>query len=355
MNIIIIGSYPPPYGGVSVHIKRMKQFLDEKNENVRVYTLNNLKVNIDNSIDILSTNKIRNFIDIIESNIIHFHYIDYNKILFLYILKFLNKKLILTIHNDRIKQYYSSLDLIGKLKFVSYLNTFFYIICVNKETKKYVEKILNIKKVKYLPAYINPYLNKSDFYILPQRVKEFINNNEFIICSNGSINPSIKPDVYGIDMLINLIYKLNNNNKKARLLFVLADRNKSLKATIYYKKLINNIKERGIENKFMMFKANDIEFYPILSKTNLFIRATNTDGYSLSVSESIYLDIPVIASDVCYRPNGTITFKSRDFEDLYKKTLMVMNNYNKYKENIKKINPKDFSSKLYNLYKKSIK
>lgn len=351
MNIIIIGSYPPPYGGVSVHIKRMKQFLDQKNENVRVYTLNNLKVNIDNSVDILSTNKTRNFIDIIKSDIIHFHYIDYNKILFLFILKFLNKKLILTIHNNMIKQLYSSLNLIGKLKFVSYLNIFSYIICVNKETKNYVENILNIKKVKYLPAYINPYLNKSDFYILPQKVKKFINNNEFIICSNGSINLSVKPDVYGIDMLINLIYKLNNNNIKAKLIFVFVDRNKSLQSTIYYNKLINDIKEKNIESKFMMFKANNVEFYPILANTKLFIRATNTDGYSLSVNESIYLNVPVVASDVCYRPKGTVIFKSRNFEDLYKKTLMVINNYNTYKEKIRKIKPEDFSSKLYNLYK----
>nr|WP_307890068.1 hypothetical protein [Clostridium botulinum] len=37
MKIAIIGPYPPPYGGISVHIKRMKLYLENKNIDVTVY------------------------------------------------------------------------------------------------------------------------------------------------------------------------------------------------------------------------------------------------------------------------------------------------------------------------------
>ena len=49
------------------------------------------------------------------------------------------------------------------------------------------------------------------------------------------------------------------------------------------------------------------------------VRATNKDGDAITIRESLYLKVPVVASDIVKRPAGTIVFKSRNLEDLYNK------------------------------------
>ena len=83
----------------------------------------------------------------------------------------------------------------------------------------------------------------------------------------------------------------------------------------------------------------------------MFIRPTNTDGYGVSVAEAISLGNPSIASHVCTGPEGTICFAKRDIDDLYNKTVDVIQNYKKHKENIANITLDDNSEKIINLYR----
>lgn len=44
MKVVFIGPYPPPYGGVSVHIKRMKAYLEKKDVDVIIYNESKKKI-----------------------------------------------------------------------------------------------------------------------------------------------------------------------------------------------------------------------------------------------------------------------------------------------------------------------
>ncbi|QAT84450.1 group 1 glycosyl transferase [Corallococcus coralloides] len=50
----------------------------------------------------------------------------------------------------------------------------------------------------------------------------------------------------------------------------------------------------------------------LLSQSDVFIRPTTHDGDSLSVREALALGVPCVASDVCARPEGTRLFKAGD-------------------------------------------
>jgi glycosyltransferase involved in cell wall biosynthesis len=57
----------------------------------------------------------------------------------------------------------------------------------------------------------------------------------------------------------------------------------------------------------------------VIARSDIFVRATFSDGDAISVREAIALGTPVVASDVVRRPAGTLCFKTGDASDLASK------------------------------------
>lgn len=89
-------------------------------------------------------------------------------------------------------------------------------------------------------------------------------------------------------------------------------------------------------------------------KSDLFVRPTNTDGYSVSIAEVIYFKVPAIASDVCARPQGTVLFKSRDIDDFYLKVKDVLSNHQKAVSRLKKVRNRNCVNEIIDIYKKTL-
>ena len=54
----------------------------------------------------------------------------------------------------------------------------------------------------------------------------------------------------------------------------------------------------------------------VIAASDVFVRPTMADGDSISVREALTLNVPCVASDVCIRPHGTTTFKPQDVGSL---------------------------------------
>ncbi len=118
-------------------------------------------------------------------------------------------------------------------------------------------------------------------------------------------------DLYGLDMLIELSEAFED--KKIFFIFQLA----SLGGTELqekYRKYVELIADKKLKN--LLLYVNPISFVALINDSDMTLRLTNTDGDALSIRESLYLNTPIIASDVIRRPEGTILFKSRDIDDL---------------------------------------
>lgn len=85
--------------------------------------------------------------------------------------------------------------------------------------------------------------------------------------------------------------------------------------------------------------------------SDLVIRATVTDGNSLSIYEALSIGIPVIASDCVPRPEGVVLFRTRDFDDLYRKVKTVLLNVEEFKTKTKDLNIKNNADEIIKLYK----
>ena len=359
MKINIIGLFPPPYGGISVHIKRLYEKLKILNIETKVYCMN--KVNIENhNIKFFSLKEIvLKAIFFKRNEIIHFHNSGWKSRALISLIGVLfKKKIILSVHGASLEEEYNSINKLGKVIYKFLLNKISYMIVVSPQIKEWcIKNHILEKKIEVIPAYINPIINKEDYLKIDKEVWDFIENskekNEKIITANGNIRFFNNEDLYGLDLLIELIYLLKKDGYKVSLLFALLGYdNQTQEERNYFEELENRIKKYQLDKKIFLYKVKDTEYYPILDKTDIFIRPTNTDGYGISVTEAIYLKRPAIASDVCQRQKGTIYFKSRDIKDLLEKTKLVLNNYNEEKNKLKKIEVKEYYKDVLEIYKK---
>lgn len=355
MKVVLIGPYPPPYGGISVHVKRIKQYLEKSCADVVVF--NECKKDISSSIKAIK--KYRTFIfkvPFIKGDVLHFHILDKRLRILLGLYKILGKKIILTLHGESLNEQINESNVFVKFLLLRSLKKVDKIICVNlKNRSQLLDLGFNPEKVINIPSYINPIEEKCDIDNIPKEIWDFINNCGFLISANGCIRFHNNEDLYGFDMLIELLNKLSVSNIEAKLIIcVLSVEEQNNEERNYYNNMKSKAQELKLNKKIKFYEVKDSEFYPILKKSKLFIRPTNTDGYGVSIAEAIHYYVPAIASDVCERPKGTILFKSRDSSDLYHKTIHLIGNYEFYERKVKAIKLEDNAIKLVNVYKEVI-
>ena len=109
------------------------------------------------------------------------------------------------------------------------------------------------------------------------------------------------------------------------------------------------IAEKCIENNFL-FITEQYQFYPILMKSDVFVRPTNTDGDAVSLRAALYFKIPSVTSDAVPRPEGTILFKSRDINDFTSKVKDVLDNHKQHKMRLEEVELGDNIGKIIEIY-----
>ncbi len=354
MKITIVGPYPPPYGGISVHIKRMKLFLEKHGVNVIIYNESNSDIVCEKNVRGMKYRYFLLKVPFLKTDIIHFHSINKNVRMLLGFYKIFRKKIILTIHGDSLINQIKSSNIVERTILLKSLKKIDGIVCVNPLTKKQLIGYgMPEKKLHVIPAHINPIERLGDSEAIPKNVWEFINKNKsnFLISANGWIRRYNNEDLYGLDMIVELVKKLNERNIKVFVIFALLGKEQQSKEEReYYEKLKQDINKYQLQDQIYIYEATCTEFYPILKESHLFVRPTNTDGFGVSIAEALYFNIPAIASDVCKRPDGTILFKNRDNEDFFNKVVYVINNYQEVKKAVSNIQKVDNANNLFDLY-----
>lgn len=352
MKIGIIGPYPPPYGGISVHIKRMKKYLEQMNIKVNVY--DESKKN--NEKNVIKIKKYRYFIFklfFLKDDLLHFHTVDKRIRMMLGLYKITGKKVLLTLHGESLNEQLNESNFVVRKLLIYSLKKIDKIICVNPKNREELLKLgFKEGQVEYIPSYINPIEDKEDINNIPVHVNEFMKKTKFLIAANGCVRFYRSEDLYGFDMLIDLMNKLSNDKIDAGLLISVLDvQSQRNTEKEYYDGLKAEIRKLNLEDKICLFEVQDTEFYPILRESDLFIRPTNTDGFGVSIAEAIYYNVPAVASDVCNRPEGTIIFKSRNLDELFLKTVDLIMHNDEYKNNIRNITYEDNAEKVFKIYK----
>lgn len=354
MKIALIGTYPPPYGGRSIHIQRLKEQLEKKGIDAVVYNIGG-KLDRPNDNIIKIKNKslwfLRYFF-LAKEDIIHFHSSDWIGRVIIGLMSLIGKKTVVSLH--------SSVALKGDIIKGNWCKKFLiklgirhtsFVIAVNPKIKELVLSLgVPKKKIDVIPSFSPPTVKKEDIDKIPQSIWDFIDTHTPVISANGfKIVFYNNQDLYGIDMCVELCTKLKSTYPQIGFVFCLPE----IGDYDYFHKMKKKIADKNIESNFL-FVTKPYQLYPILMKSDLFVRPTNTDGYGVSIAEAIYLKVPATASDVCARPNGTILFKSRDIDDFTLKVKDILINYKWHKKRVEAVEIEDNFEKIVRIYQKLI-
>lgn len=307
MKLFIIGPLPPPFGGISNHIERIRPYLLE----------NTIDYSIVNQYSVNKLNLICKILYVlIFKKYVHIHL--FSKYLLIPIFVITNllpyKKFILTIHNDRLigNRFYHFL--VSKSKFLK-------ILTVSRRSVKYWS-VRSRSDVIYLPAFV-------------PCSKDLPKSSKFtrIIANVWSYYDGVEKD-YGLDILYSYIEALPD----IKFVLYIGDNNSMKHFDIILPKA---------SNLEVVYGANLTEAF---TASDIFLRLNRVDAYGVSIVEAMCNKVPALVTNVCTRPKGSLTFSS--YEALFIKLQEVVacksSLRSRYLENF--IKP-DFHKKLINIYK----
>ena len=317
--IAILGNYPPPLGGVSVHIKRvMHKFKQQHNQVHHFDTLHRATM-------AGYVMRLVWFLLRVKPDIVYYHTIDLNsRLVEFHLLTMLKKiigfQLVVVEHNcrhlyNRSAQYKTTFSML--MRAVDHL-----VLIGNATEKSYKANHIVMPRVTTIEAAFLPPDQQEEKAIIntyPQELRAFIESHTFIITVNAFQLTLLEgKDLYGIDQCIELLRTLGD--KGAGLIIVLGH----IGNTPHYRLLKERIALYALEDQCLWIVGQK-ELWPILKCSQVFLRPTLSDAESVSVQEALYFKVPVVASDVCIRPANVLTFKTGNVEDFYAKINHLRN------------------------------
>ncbi len=323
-KILVLGPYPPPLGGVAVHVQRVLDKLKRQNNTVwcfdttarnrwgyvrfRLYLLRLAVLLICTRPDHLMYNTMYLVNSLPELRLISF------------LQKFIRYKITYIEHDCRY-MYTKSTAFKESLSALMRGQT---LIMIGDSTyRSYVDTGIKLPQKSFIESAFLPPDESQELAIVatyPQSLLEFINSQRPLIVANAFQLALLDgKDLYGFDLCVEILYQLKQIYHNAGLVFALAN----IGDEQLYKKLCNRIEQLELSDHVYMLH-NQKELWPLLKRADLFVRPTLSDSFGISIGEAIYFGTPAVASNVCMRPAGTILFRVGDGKDFYEKVISAL-------------------------------
>lgn len=309
---------PPPYGGVTVYVKRLiGQLLKDGFTVGGYYSEFCTDKEIINSLMFdrwtwmqtgLFPFKIWKYlIETVPYKIVHSHF-SLEGMLYLWVLKTIGRKrIVVTVHNSMNSDYYKNTNRINRC----FLNMMLKSrdvtwITVSEQGRQqlYEFPIKPITPVYVIPAYIP--VHENHYAPLNEDMQRYIQSHDKIIAFYGhSFMINAGKDIYGFETAIWVFSKIIQKAEfNVGLVLCIADSSNSEKISFLHE----YAKSYDVEDKiFWQIEAID-NIRTLWHETDIYIRPTSTDGDSVAVREALDEGAVVIASDVCKRPEGVVTY-----------------------------------------------
>lgn len=303
-NIVIIGNVPPPVGGVTIHVRRLLDYMDRK-KIMYDYIEISYKGVLSSLFRILTTRK-KTVFHVQACNV-------YLKQLLAVACKLNHKAIFVnTLHGNLgvFDKRHNKIERRG-LKWSNYP------ILLNKGSFDTVRKFN--PNAKLLVAFIPPIVEET----LPEEVIgqliEFKRKYSYICATNAAafvydINGN---ETYGGLSLVNIFSKLAQD----KIGLVFTDPTKAYLEEV--RKIYGSVPDN------IMFTGG-VPFYQIIRNCDCLIRFTSKDGDSLSIREALFLGKVVVATDVVSRPEGVNLVKYGNESALVEIVKQIASNPNEH-------------------------
>ncbi|GGC13123.1 glycosyltransferase [Dyadobacter sediminis] len=283
-KILILGRIPPPNGGVTVHVSRLLDALEQREPDYFEF------------ID-FRKKPFKAFLQLLRYQVVHLHSSSpYLQVVVAFVCKLLGKKAMITFHGN-MGRYGIRKNVAVKLA----VRLSFIPVVLNAGSLQKAGK-LN-KRAIQISAFISSSICTELNPQLLEKLHRFRKKHEFLFCTNAWKLTFDKHgnETYGISGII------HNLEKTTQAGLIISDPSGS------YKAYIQNIFGVIPGNVFIISGQHD--FRNVLPFCDAFIRNTTTDGDSLSVHEAMEQHVIVFASDCVMRPAACRLFSDIEVVD----------------------------------------
>lgn len=350
-EVLLVGSYPPPYGGCSVHIQRLQKCL------VDVFDINVLDMYSDTTAQDGANhvyrcgrkrpyNLLKAVFALARSNarLVHFHVAAMGNFLFagFFLLFSLRNgvRKVITIHSGSFVKNFANINHFKKSLLVNLLRKFDHIVTVNAEQKEMIGNLgIAESRISVAPAFLPP-IAKASGNIM-RTIDELRTKGKTIIVSSGYALP-----YYGFHIILDALDCNPEFKNQVSVIFCFYN--------TYDPKYVADIESRLEDTSHIIF--NDLEpdeFSYVLSCSDIYIRATDRDGDAVAIREAAFYGKKIIASDCVERPAGSILFNVDHVSTLSQAMTKAMHEDNvgivtfDYSANLRKI--KDVYREVLNM------
>lgn len=313
----IWGFYPPPIGGISIYCKRLTEKLHVKDERIIMRNFASSKSECAYVVDV--KNRVVEFLKLffVPKRIIHAQFTNFYLLMLLYLCGW-RHDIILTLHNRRLvlldgwKRWIVN-RLLRRVKYVIYNDpTYTPLLCEKFDVSE--------EKIVLLPTYISP--GEDEWKGLTPDISAFLTEHEYTLSANAHrVILNMYGDLYGMDQLISLVDRLVHEKKMdVGMVFCISD----IFNHEYYNECLATIKKLGLEHHFLFVIQSPVNGFEVWAATDLFLRPTMSDMEGVSVKEALQFGTPVVASDVCTRPQEAVLYETGNADDLFEKVYPIL-------------------------------
>jgi len=310
IDVGLIGSYPPPHGGQSVHIANMAAYLRTEGLTTQVLnTSSNKMVQADGVINIRNTRALLTaLLRGPRIRLIHVHVAtlqEFGKLVPAISAAAVRRSLIVvTVHSGNSAHQLASSSLFNRTLAKRLLASANAVIFVNETLKRDMTHAVALRNVAVIPAFSIDFQKGS----LPTDVARFMREHSPTLTCAGLFEPT-----YGFDQALLLLKRLRESQPNAGLVLMGDPRGSEP-----YRRQIADL---GLEPHVALSGNLDhAQCLEAMRESSVFLRPTRFDGDALSVREALALGVPVIASTTDFRPDGCVLYRNGNFDDLVAKT-----------------------------------
>lgn len=316
MDVALVGSHPPPYGGQSVHIQNLSRYLRGQGLEVRVFnTGSNKHLRQDGVVSIASSGSLLTTLLFgSRFKLLHVHVSsaeDYGKLAPVGLAALVKgRPWLATIHSGNSVERLRAATPLRRTASRVLLSMAQKIICVNPAIRDELSNLVGPKAMVVIPPFSVDFSGSP----LAAELEGFLADRAPVISCVGLYEPA-----YGFDQAVLLMTRVRELYPKAGLLLIgdmkSADWCRALITEFYLEKHVKLCGNLGHQ-----------ECLSAISRSALFLRPTRYDGDSLSVREALALGVRVVASATDFRPDGVILYQTGLLQDLVDKALIALEN-----------------------------
>jgi glycogen synthase len=306
LDLLLVGPYPPPLGGVSSHVRQVAEATAAAGYRIGVLDHFGGERTAPPVLAGLRRNPARYLLELgrRRAEVVHVHYAGRTSILFAAAAAAARRRRpderwLLTIHNHSLTPVLGS-RLQGHFARTA-LRQFDEIIAVSGEVRDAVARHLPGKPVVTVPAYIG--LGARGGELLEPATSAFLGGPGVTLVVSAYRVRTLRGggDVYGLDVAARAFLELAAELPTLKLALFLAHPPRGWRAKRYLARIRAQL-DRDWPGRTRVAVGQPL--VPSFGRRTVYLRPTRTDGDAVSVREALARHVPVIASDAASRPRG---------------------------------------------------